>query len=197
LTYHCLWFFSFNFFTIQIKLDTNRESCTCPIKLYRWHFSFISIYIRNRPNIQNVLLFRYFNQISGSKIDCEILLCFTLYSLFNSALNHPKSNNDGRKRSYTEKYDGLHVTVLRSYISVSYTELVTVDLGEYYNFDELSGYEKRKTKFKSLFFCRSLLSMIMYIITFCQNSEVEYLFLQWIGNLCQDEYLNDGIKILI
>ena len=28
----------------------------------------------------------------------------------------------GRKRPYTEKYDGLHVTVLRSYISVSFTE---------------------------------------------------------------------------
>ncbi len=34
----------------------------------------------------------------------------------------PRSKKHGRKRSYTEKYDGLHVTVLRSYISVSYTE---------------------------------------------------------------------------
>ncbi len=34
----------------------------------------------------------------------------------------PRSNKHGRKRPYTEKYDGLHVIVLRSYISVSYTE---------------------------------------------------------------------------
>jgi len=34
----------------------------------------------------------------------------------------PRSNKHGRKRLYTEKYDGLHVIVLRSYISVSYTE---------------------------------------------------------------------------
>ncbi len=34
----------------------------------------------------------------------------------------PRSNRHGRKRPYTKKYDDLHVTVLRSYISVSYTE---------------------------------------------------------------------------
>jgi hypothetical protein len=34
----------------------------------------------------------------------------------------PRSNKHGRKRPYTEKYDDLHVIVLRSYISVSYTE---------------------------------------------------------------------------
>jgi hypothetical protein len=32
------------------------------------------------------------------------------------------SNKHGRKRPYTAKYDDLHVIVLRSYISVSYTE---------------------------------------------------------------------------
>ncbi|CAF1453359.1 unnamed protein product [Rotaria sordida] len=37
---------------------------------------------------------------------------------------------------------------------------------EYYDFGEISG----------LF-----LPMIMYIITFCQNTEAEYYFLQWIG----------------
>ncbi len=34
----------------------------------------------------------------------------------------PRSNTHGRKRPYTEKYDDLHDPVLRSYISVSYTE---------------------------------------------------------------------------
>ena len=47
---------------------------------------------------------------------------------------------------------------------------------EYYYFDELSGYKKCKTKFRSLFFRRLLLSTIMYIITFCQNTEAEYFF---------------------
>ena len=36
---------------------------------------------------------------------------------------NPRSNKRGRKRPYTEKYDDLHVIVLRSYISVSYTEI--------------------------------------------------------------------------
>ena len=53
------------------------------------------------------------------------------------------SNKHGRKRPHTKKYDDLHVIVLRSYISVSYTdkyggirtkirsftEFVTFDLG--------------------------------------------------------------------
>ncbi|CAF2647209.1 unnamed protein product, partial [Rotaria sp. Silwood2] len=34
----------------------------------------------------------------------------------------PRSNKHGRKRPYTETYDDLHGHVLRSYISVSYTE---------------------------------------------------------------------------
>ena len=37
-------------------------------------------------------------------------------------MNRPRSNKHSRKRPYTEKYDGLHVTVLRSYLSVSFTE---------------------------------------------------------------------------
>jgi hypothetical protein len=35
----------------------------------------------------------------------------------------------GRKRPYTEECDDLHDPLLRSYISVSYTECVNVDLG--------------------------------------------------------------------
>jgi len=42
--------------------------------------------------------------------------------LAESYREFPRSNKHGRKRPYTEKYDGLHVIVLRSYISVSYTE---------------------------------------------------------------------------
>jgi hypothetical protein len=34
----------------------------------------------------------------------------------------PRSNKHGRKRLHTRKYDDLHVIVLRSYISVSYTD---------------------------------------------------------------------------
>ena len=34
----------------------------------------------------------------------------------------PRSNKHGRKRPYTKKYGDLHVIVLRSYISVSYTD---------------------------------------------------------------------------
>ncbi len=34
----------------------------------------------------------------------------------------PRSNKHGRKRPHTKKYDDLHVIVLRSYISVSYTD---------------------------------------------------------------------------
>jgi hypothetical protein len=34
----------------------------------------------------------------------------------------PTSNRHGHKRPYTEKYDDLHGPVLRSYITVSYTE---------------------------------------------------------------------------
>lgn len=41
----------------------------------------------------------------------------------------PRSNKRGRKPPYTKKYDVLNVIVLRSYISVSYTELIKVDLG--------------------------------------------------------------------
>jgi hypothetical protein len=35
----------------------------------------------------------------------------------------PRSNKRGRKPPYTKKYDVLNVIVLRSYISVSYTEI--------------------------------------------------------------------------
>jgi hypothetical protein len=36
----------------------------------------------------------------------------------------PSSNRHGRKQPYTAKYDDLHVIVLRSYISVPFTDAV-------------------------------------------------------------------------
>jgi hypothetical protein len=41
----------------------------------------------------------------------------------------PRSNKHGRKRPHTKKYDDLHVIVLRSYISVSYTDENTIVYG--------------------------------------------------------------------
>ncbi|CAF3939941.1 unnamed protein product [Rotaria sordida] len=58
---------------------------------------------------------------------------------------------------------------------------------EYYDFGEISGL---------------LLPMIMYIITFCQNTEAEYYFLQWIGttkikfNISQYTSFRDLLKSL-
>jgi hypothetical protein len=46
----------------------------------------------------------------------------TVFSLQTVVNHRPRLNKHGRKRPYTEKYDDLHVTVLRSYISVSFTK---------------------------------------------------------------------------
>jgi hypothetical protein len=71
-----------------------------------------------------------FKNIQGFDIssDSELYLFNSLanknvFKIFISSLNEsPRSNRHGRKRPYTEKYDDLHGPVLRSYISVSYTE---------------------------------------------------------------------------
>jgi hypothetical protein len=45
-----------------------------------------------------------------------------IISILIGNVSIPRSNRHGRKRPFTEKYDDLHVMVLRPYISVSYTE---------------------------------------------------------------------------
>jgi hypothetical protein len=57
----------------------------------------------------------------------DLLVDVLMHLMILSTL--PRSNQHDRKRSYMKKYDDIHGPVLRPFISVSYTDSVTVDLG--------------------------------------------------------------------
>jgi len=63
-----------------------------------------------------------FKEVNDSNMSQLEVFRFCLFIISQDLKYHlkiPRSNKHGRKRPYTEKYDDLHVIVLRSYISVS------------------------------------------------------------------------------
>jgi hypothetical protein len=64
------------------------------------------------PLYKNDFLKNLFHEILEREQNADRFKCVSV----------PRSNMHGRKRPHTKKYDDLHVIVLRSYISVSYTD---------------------------------------------------------------------------
>jgi hypothetical protein len=102
----------------------------------------------------------------------SIQLSEKVISHLEQTYNIDKSNagliyNDARNL-YHQLFTMVDLNPLQTTDNRILSSLVII-ITERFDFSESSGYEKRKIKLKSLFFRRLLLSIIMYIITFCQR----------------------------
>jgi hypothetical protein len=101
--------------------------------------------------------------------DCRSIICISWSD--DGCSYRPRPYRHGRKRPYAKKYDDLHGLVLRSYISVSYTE----EYNDIYE-KKRNVYSRLRAYTDSVFFdLEFVFSIMITIVFFCYD----WFLLSW------------------